>query len=492
MCPPTSGASNGGRVLLACPPITGPCFAALQWLAVAEHELLLFAAIWFAVFAFDEMLVDLVWFRMRFSGGLRTERLPAPAQDELRGVAAVLVPAWQESGVIGDMVRHSFRAWPQRNLRIYVGCYRNDEATLAALVTSGGDHRLRVVLHDCDGPTTKADCLNRLYRAICEDERRSRLRVRALILHDAEDMVHPSALTLMDRALERVDFVQLPVRPEPQAASRWVAGHYCDEFAEAHARDMVVRDRIGAALPAAGVGCAFSRRAIDRIIVQRGSVDPFAADCLTEDYECGLLVNQTGGRSAFLRVRDERGALVATREYFPGTIATSVRQKTRWIHGIAFQGWDRLGWRVGAGDLWMRLRDRRGPLVALVLTVAYLLVLCWPLLVMLDAFGLVERLPPGPLLRWLLMFNLVSLVWRLAMRAMHAGREYGWGEGCRAVMRFPVGNVIAIMATRRAMVAYLRVLSGQRLRWEHTVHRVHVVQACGGEDHAGAALRPAA
>ncbi|OZA72752.1 MAG: hypothetical protein B7X78_00380, partial [Sphingomonadales bacterium 39-62-4] len=70
----------------------------LQWLAAAEHELLLFAAIWFAVFALDEMLVDLAWLRLRFSGGLRTERLLAPAQAELRGMAAVLVPAWQEAG----------------------------------------------------------------------------------------------------------------------------------------------------------------------------------------------------------------------------------------------------------------------------------------------------------------------------------------------------------------------------------------------------------
>lgn len=476
----------GFRFLLACPLISGSCFTPLQWLAVVEHELLLFAAIWFAVFAIDEMLVDLAWFRLRFSGGLRTERLAAPAKGELSGIAAVLVPAWQEAGVIAEMVRHSFRCWPQRDLRIYVGCYRNDEATLAALVASGGDRRLRVVVHDADGPTTKADCLNRIYRAICEDERRGGRRVRALILHDAEDMVHPSALTLMDRALDRVDFVQLPVRPEPQPASRWVAGHYCDEFAEAHARDMVVRDRIGAALPAAGVGCAFSRAAIDRIIERRASVHPFAAECLTEDYECGLLVNETGGRSSFLRMRDERGTLIATREFFPATVAASVRQKTRWIHGIAFQGWDRLGWNAWpGGELWMRLRDRRGPLVALVLAVAYLLVLMWPMLLLLDMVGMAAPLQRDPLLQALLAFNLINLIWRLAMRAMHTAREYGWREGVRAVLRFPVGNVIAIMATRRALVAYLRVLLGGRLLWEHTVHRVHVAQVCSGEVRAG-------
>lgn len=452
--------------------------------------MLLFAAMWFAVFALDELIVDLVWFRLRLAGGVRTPRLCAPALAELRGLAAVLVPAWQEHGVIGDMVRHSFRSWPQRNLRIYVGCYRNDEATLAALVAAGGDARLRVVLHDCDGPTTKADCLNRLYRAICEDERRCGQRVRAVILHDAEDMVHPSALSLMDEALAQADFVQLPVRPEPDAQSRWIGGHYCDEFAEAHARDMVVRHRIGAAIPAAGVGCAFSRAAIDRILVRRSSAEPFAAECLTEDYECGLLVNETGGRSIFLRLRDERGGLIATREFFPGTVATSVRQKTRWIHGIAFQGWDRLGWKVKPGDLWMRLRDRRGPLVAMVLAVAYVLVVLWPVMLVLEARGLVVRVPPDGMLQGLLAFNIASLIWRLAMRAMYSGREYGWAEGVRAVLRFPVGNVISIIATRRALSAYLRVLAGGRLRWEHTVHRVHVAQVCAGQAASAPALLP--
>ena len=81
-------------------------------------------------------------------------------------------------------------------------------------------------------------------------------------MHDAEDMVHPAALAVMDRALAEVDFVQLPVRPEPQPASRWIAGHYSDEFTEAHAKALVVRDALGAAIPAAGVGCGFSREAL--------------------------------------------------------------------------------------------------------------------------------------------------------------------------------------------------------------------------------------
>lgn len=453
--------------------LASPTIPALQWLAVMEHELLLFAAIWFALGALDELLVDVMWLWLRLSGRAPTPRLTDDSKGELSGIAAVLVPAWRESAVIGAMVGHCLESWPQRNLRLYVGVYRNDEPTLAVLTAMGHDSRLRVVLHPRDGPTTKADCLNRLYRAMCEDERRSGETVRCLILHDAEDMVHPAALSLMDRALDEVDFVQIPVRAEPQARSPWIAGHYCDEFAEAHAKDMVVRNWIGAGLPSAGVGCAFSRRAIDRILARRGTPEPFAADCLTEDYEAGLLVSETGGKSRFLRVRDRHGQLVATREFFPATLAASVRQKTRWLHGIAFQGWDRLGWSARPCDLWMRLRDRRGPLVALVLAAAYSLIVIWPFVRLAEGTHAIAPIAPDPVVGWLLGLNIASFAWRLALRLCFTTREYGVVEGVRAVFRFPVGNIIAIMAGRRALVAYLQVLLGGKLRWEHTTHLFH-------------------
>jgi hypothetical protein len=41
------------------------------------------------------------------------------------------------------------------------------------------------------------------------------------------------------------------------------------------------------------------------------------AECLTEDYEIGLLVTHLGGKARFLRLRDETGELIATRSYFP-------------------------------------------------------------------------------------------------------------------------------------------------------------------------------
>lgn len=450
-----------------------PFYTAFEWLGRAEHELLLFAAIWFAVGSLDELGVDLLWLWLRLTGRVRTGKAPADCGAPLRGVAVVLVPAWQEATVVGAMLRHTLKVWPHAQLRVYAGCYRNDPATLAAMVAAAGDPRLRIVVHDCDGPTTKADCLNRLYAALIEDEKRGGFRARSMILHDAEDMVHPSALALLDRGLDDADFVQLPVRPEPQAGSRWIAGHYCDEFAESHGKAMVVRDWLGVGLPSAGVGCAFSRAAVEAIAARRGTAEPFAAECLTEDYECGLLVGQVGGAAKFLRVRDAEGQLVATREFFPAGLGSSVRQKTRWMHGIAFQGWDRLGWDAHPLELWMRLRDRRAPLTAIVLAAAYMLLIISPILLIAAHFGVYQPRPIDPLLKVLLAANFAGLAWRCLLRAVFTTHEYSLAEGIMAVLRMPLANVIAIMAGRRALTAYLASLHSGRVKWDHTVHVRH-------------------
>jgi len=452
-------------------------FTAWEWLALVEHELLLFAGIFFLIGALDELAVDAAWawFKLRrraITGSIQREMFRRWALD---GKAAVLVPAWRESEIIGVTIAHMLAAWPQEALRLYVGCYSNDRETIeAAIRAAGGDRRLRLVIHDRAGPTTKADCLNRLYEALCDDEKRSGEDFRMVVLHDAEDMVDPAALKILEAGLERAEFVQLPVLPEPQTESRWIAGHYCEEFAESHAKAMVVRDVLGAALPAAGVGCAFDREMLARLAWRRpGRGGPFSIECLTEDYELGLTIKALGGRSRFLRLRGEDGRLVATRACFPARLDYAVRQKTRWIHGIALQGWDRLGWSAKPVELWMLMRDRRGPLTAIVLAAAYLLLLIAGLLWGANLVGFGRPWQLDPLVELLLIANFASLFWRAAMRAAFTAREYGMREGLRAVLRIPVANIIAIMAGRRALFAYVRTLFGALPQWDKTPHHAH-------------------
>ncbi|MEM7780089.1 MAG: glycosyl transferase family protein [Pseudomonadota bacterium] len=457
-----------------------------HWLVVFQHELLLFAGVFFLIGALDDLAIDLTWLWLKLTGRAKPlEVSRAELRDrELHAPAAIFIPAWQEAEVISETISHMLKAWPHRAMRIYVGIYRNDMKTLeAAMRSAGGDPRLRLVIHDRDGPSTKADCLNRLYQAMCDDERRAQTEFACVVFHDAEDMVDPAGLSLLDTVIARgVDFAQLPVEPLPQAARHWLGGHYCEEFAEAHGKAMVVRDAIGAGLPAAGVGCAVARKALKKL-AQRPSTggageQPFAPESLTEDYELGLAIASGGGTCEFVRARGEDDLLVATRAFFPSRLGDIVRQKTRWVHGIALQGWDRIGWSVGDGgsklvEAWMRARDRRGPLTALVLALGYTLLIVTLLIGFSTYFGLGEAAPLSPLVLTLLGLNLGFFVWRTAFRFAFTARNYGLAEGVFAVLRIPVTNVISIIAGRRAVAAYARTLLGEATTWDKTPHSRH-------------------
>jgi adsorption protein B len=366
------------------------------------------------------------------------------------------------------MLRSALTAWGQRDYRLYVGCYPNDPQTIAA-VRAVGDPRIRLVVGSVAGPTTKADCLNRLWEALLAEENTDGKRAKAIILHDAEDLVPPEELTVFDSAIERADFVQLPVRPLIHPESRWVSGHYADEFAEAHGKEMPVRQWLGAGLPSAGVGCAFSREMLGRIAAASGGL-PFDAASLTEDYELGLKVREAGGTASFLHIAGAGGALVATREYFPGTVPAAVAQKARWMTGIALTGWDRLGWSGGAAERLMRLRDRQSLLAAALLFAGYLALVLWLLLAPLRLIAGVEAAPFPPLLAALVQINLLLLAWRMAVRAGFTRQAYGWREALRSVPRAAVANAIAMLSAAAALRRYRRLRRTGRTDWGKTAH----------------------
>lgn len=172
-------------------------------------------------------------------------------------------------------------------------------------------------------------------------------------------------------------------------------------------------------------------------------------------------------------MRGEDDRLIATRAFFPNRFDHVVRQKSRWVLGIALQGWDRVGWSGGLLDGWMRARDRRGPLAALVLLIGYALVLLTALSGGAWLVGVGEPVPLTPLLKALLLANLAAFAWRAAMRLVFAAQEYGAAEGVAALLRLPLANVIAILAGRRAVFAYARSLRGAVAAWDKTEHDVH-------------------
>ena len=437
-------------------------------------ELALFSSVGFLLFALNDLAIDAIYFSRRFwRSATIYRRFPrafgqglSQGQGEQHYIA-LFVPAWDESAVIAPMLRTALTNIDYENYRIFVGHYRNDPLTGAA-IASVADPRIEPVLVDADGPTTKADCLNNLYDALVAHEVETGRSVAAVVMHDAEDVIHPLELTLFNRLLDRAALIQLPVLPLLNRASPWIAGHYCDEFAEAHAKEMVVREAVGAAIPLAGVGCSMSRAALARIAALNQG-HPFAGGSLTEDYELGLRVGELGLKTIFVRMPAVPGSrsVVASRGHFPSSFGEAVRQKARWLGGIALNGWDRLGWNGGWGERWMRMRDRRGPIAAMLLVAGYSAALLWSQMWLAQALGAPLQVGIDPLLANLLWVNLWLLLWRIAMRILFTASAYGWAQGLLSAPRIVVGNMIAVCAAFRALSVYL---ARAPLVWDKTRH----------------------
>lgn len=445
----------------------------LGWMDLVAREVMLFAAVGLLIGGVDDLLVDVLFLLRRLWDREPRRRslagLPAPTRP---GRMAVFVPAWDEEAVIGRMLATAVDRYDHPDYRIYVGVYPNDQATRDAVAAVAQDDvRVRLVVGTKPGPTTKADCLNTLWRALLVDDAREGRETLAVALHDAEDVVHASELRVFDSLLQDHDVVQLPVQPLIHRDARMVSAHYADEFAEQHGKTLVVRTALGAGMPLAGTGCAIRTDMLRRIADQRGG-DPFDERSLVEDYELGLRIAALGGRGVFARVSDG-GSLVAVRSYFPGTLGAAVRQKARWMTGIALAGWDRTGWAprpLAFGDHWMRMRDRRAPLAMLVLAAAYLAMLLWGASATLH--HVTGAPPPGsdPLLDKLLLTGMFLLGWRLVMRVAFTARLYGPVEAFLSVPRFLVGNYVALAAAPKALAAYLRLLGGAPTVWDKTRH----------------------
>ena len=447
----------------------------LSFFNIFTYEIALFAAVGFLIGGIDDLVIDCIWAlrsiwrRVAVYSRHSRANVSTLAPPTVTGPIIIFVAAWDEHDVIGKMLAHAIATFDHANYRIYVGCYPNDPQTIAA-VGAIDSSKIRLVVGARPGPTTKADCLNTLWRTLCSDESTEGFTAKAVVLHDAEDIVHSAELRVFDTLIERFTMVQLPVMPLPDPRSRWVAGHYCDEFAEAHGKTLVIREALGANIPAAGVGCALSRDVLARLSATRDG-DPFDPDTLTEDYEIGLGLAKLGGRGAFVRLPRSGGTgMVSVRAHFPATLDAAVRQKARWIAGIALLGWDRLGWQGGIIEGWMRLHDRRALIGALILLTGYLALVLAAIIIAFHWIASTPAPPVPPMLAGILSLNGFILLWRLAVRSAFSGYAYGWREALRAIPRAIVGNIIAILAARRALFLYMRLRRDGVVRWDKTTH----------------------
>jgi len=444
----------------------------------------------------DDMFIDLNYL---FRGLFKSDRRKVTVED-LKGVEqkriAMLVPAWQEAGVIQQMLELNLKQMDYDAARydIFVGTYQNDPATqekVDAVARRVKNIHKVVVPHD--GPTSKADCLNWVYQSIQLVEERRGQRFDILLMHDAEDIIHPLAMRLYNYLIPEYDFVQTPVFPLELPWYAFVGSTYKDEFTEHHLKDMLVREEIGGLVPSAGVGSGFDRDAFEEIAMAH-SQQAFNVLSLTEDYEIGLKFRLANKKAYFAcraierateeergfffkrKVRVVKDEYIATREYFPDQLQFAIRQRSRWVLGIALQTWEMLGWQGTFPVLYTLYRDRKAIVTNFMAIFAYMVAIYC--LVRLGVGYFTGRIwtfdnifAPGSVLWWLVMVNTLVLSWRSVMKYISVDKIYGPVHGLLSIPRFFVSNIINFVATSKAVSQYAKhKWTGEPLKWLKTDH----------------------
>jgi adsorption protein B len=419
----------------------------------------------------DDLVVDLAWAWTWLKSALRPAASlfpPGPRQLENapRQRIAIFVPLWHEHEVIGRMLEHNLAAIRYPDYHIFAGCYPNDVETQEAVqLVAGRFSQVHLALCPHAGPTSKADCLNWIYQHLLLLEETSGQLFDIVVVHDAEDLVHPEELRWINYYAARYDFVQTPVLALATPLRKLTHGVYCDEFAENHTRDMTVRAALGGFVPSSGVGTGYRRDALARLA--RASANRlFDPEALTEDYENGLRMFRLGCSQAFIPIsRGAKGGddFVATREFFPASWNAALRQRTRWVTGIALQGWQRFGWSGKSLEIYWLWRDRKG-LLTNPLSLAANLVFAYGL-----ATAMWTRVSPGQ--ARLATATMALQILRIGVRVLCVGRIYGfvftWGVPFRAVY----ANALNTAATAQAVVRYVSArVRGQPLKWLKTEH----------------------
>jgi len=445
----------------------------------------------------DDLMLDGCYWSFEIGRILRREKSQTVDIGMLRAQEerhlALMVPAWKEYDVIAKMIENTLATIEYERYVIFVGTYHNDAETTAEVERMVRRYPGRVTRATVmnDGPTCKADCLNWILEAILRYEAVHHLQFAGVVMHDCEDVIHPVELKYLNHAVAESDLVQLPVLSLPRKWNEFVAGCYLDDFSETHQKDVPVRARLTGVVPGAGVASCYSRRSIEAAMKERDG-GPFNTSSLTEDYDFSFRLRDLGMKETFARTplsgiareaggeRAKDGAagrnLLATREYFPKTFRTAYRQRARWILGIAFQGWEQLGWKGDFLTRYMFFHDRKGIVTSLFSVIAYGVLLNFVLLSVLQKDGHVmpasaHLVTAGAWVTPLLWVNTLMLFARAGQRFYFVSKLNGPLQGLLSIPRMFVNNLINFCAVSRAWRIYVgHLVSGRPIAWDKTSH----------------------
>ncbi len=488
----------------------------IAYLLVAMKVLLIVVSVIFIISGLDDLFIDLYfiirsfyrrWFVLPKHEPLSEKDLKSKPEQPI----AVYLPAWDESAVIRPMLENTIKTLDYDNYYLFIGAYPNDLATQEEVAKISAKHKnVHCIVCPHDGPTNKADCLNWINLGIRQFEKENNLHFNIFVMQDCEDVIHPLCYRIFNYLIPRKDMVQLPVLSLKTPWYQFTGGHYIDEFAQGHYKDIVVREHLNRSIPAAGTGCAFSRRAID-CVGDTNENQVFSLNSLTEDYDFGFRLKEHGFKQIFVKFSMKRDVTVkcfwtgkpkqkeideyvCIREYFPEKFGAAVKQKSRWVIGIVFQGWANLGWKGGASTKYMLFRDRKALITNLANVLAYLIVFTivglWIFTsINPDAYHFPAILEKGSWLWYLILINIVFLLTRILLRAFCVQRLYGWQQAFLSFPRMIWGNVINFLATCRAIKLYVKYLvTGKSIAWDKTDHHYPTESELAAVSHSSPEL----
>ncbi|MCB0420243.1 MAG: glycosyltransferase [Bdellovibrionales bacterium] len=388
----------------------------------------------------------------------------------------ILVANWQEENVLEAMIQGNISGIDYHNYQFLLGVYPNDFKTKEIAERLAQQFsQVQVIVNPQDGPTSKGQMLN----AVLDSIFKSSEPYDAIVIHDAEDVIHSDALKLINWQLDKFDFIQIPVFSLIRSWWQLVGGTYMDEFAESHTKDMLVRSSLKAAIPSAGVGTALSRKLVTEYLKKETLFSPHN---LTEDYYLGIQSHLRGFPATFACFqKDDPHNFIATREYFPNKVRQSVRQKSRWTLGIALQSLQQLGWQGSVANLYFLYRDRKSPLSNFVLLLGmgtfivgvFLYLLTPGFLVQTQDHFLSEHLVTYEIFVGLSMACFAFMTLRWVQRFRAAYRVYGLRHSWVSPIRLLVGNYIAVLSSTSAMGQFIKNrIKGTVPLWQKTLHEI--------------------
>ncbi|MBP8961251.1 phage adsorption protein NrfB [Patescibacteria group bacterium] len=457
------------------------------------NYLFLFLALFYIIFSLDDLIFDFYYFYFKRKNKIRSSLKFSDLDKVPFRLLAVLIPAWDESVVIEPMIENLISSinYPSSLFHIFIGTYPNDQATCTAVKNLSSKYpNVHIVINPLPGPTTKAQNLNYIFKATKEFEQNKQKRFAAFLIHDAEDVIHPTSFKLVNYLIYKHDLIQLPVfplQPYPTFRSFFefiTSSTYADEFAENHYHILPIREATKAMVPSAGTGFVISHNVLDRFEGE----SLFKENVVTEDYYLSLYFKEAGINTYFFiggveRLLDDGRVAVeyiATRELFPNSFHQAVRQKSRWIYGISFQSFSLRDVLVDKKKIFSFFdklslyRDKKAKFANLLTLPGYFLFIY--ILVSYFYYGrwIISEISFLP---WIAVYLLLVMIERQIMRGIALKNVYGWRSaiaGCLIPPLLPLrmiwGNIINFFATISAWETHLFGPRKKRPIWKKTEH----------------------